>query len=1302
MVSNEDILMQFTAQDEVSSVVEAMESSVTSSLEAITSAMDSLDVGLSNLAVTAESVAAAFGEVETAFDSAESSADSFQTTIDGISADNISDVSSDVESLSDSFGNAEGEANSLASAIDGIDAGSISDVESEVESLGESFSNASGEATSFGDSLNGQDTSALRTNMLNDIESASGSIASLGATAVDSASAAEQGWLRFGNAVNNSGGNWDAQEDSIKSWVKTFSNNMGRGVADTRTAMTTFLNMGMSLDDTQNTMKAVSNYAAQFGMSQADASKNIQMAFMGAGRAVKKLGLDIKDFKDESGKVDKEKLLAAIMEKTSGAADKYANTYEARVQRMNNAINSLRTDFGKEIINTIEPLIPIVQQAFAAFSSLPQPVKSTILAFGGLVGGAAMVAGPLLKLRAYMNLAGVGSGTLSTGLKTLTTGFRTLAGGGGIRQAITAMKEFVTAQKAAQAAGSAGGLGKAAGAGKGMGKVAGEAEKVVGNAGKVGGLAGPAGSAGAGMQATSVSLKGIGQGAMSMLAPLLEIAVVVAILIPVIAALAAEALIFLKGIQLLIDALDFDSIDLGPTVESIKQIGQALLEMGIAMGAMSFANIMTSVAVLTSALTGFINPVQIAGELLKQAGEELAKFQDVNIDSSIPEKLKSISEALRAVSSAMMSLTSVVLSMAVGNFLTLGGLLGTVTGAISKAREEIVHASQEIAKIKDLPDIEQGAVDKLKKISESLESVSKAMEALRSLRDGYNWDSFMQGLFGGVDIQTALENVKQDIIDAGTALQDFTGLPDIPEDVGNRMKKIADALKSVSESMESLRSVRDGYNWDSFMQGLFGGLDIPSAINAAKEDLTSVANTISSLQGLPDIPDGIYTKVQRIGTSARNVGDTLQGMNTMPFPDVVGLALIPVKITSARGVLMSASVALASLASLQLIPDGIYTKVQRIGTSARNVGNTLQIMNTMPFPDVAGLAMIPAKITAARGILMSAGRALAGLVAVPPIPDGIYTKVQRIGTSARNVGVAVQNINTIPLVGPDVAFRVRMAVNAVRSAANALSGLQGASVAANMGQALASIRNAIVQLRATLNAMRGGFRSAGVGIGASLKSGIHAGIAGIGGVVASSVASGMSAGIGPAQSGGASIGNAGKSSFQSSFKISQVASAELQYASQALQSGAGAFYATVREIAAQAVQEAKDAAGQKSPGHIARMWGKEMDYSSMMLKQRGAGVVRTVRDVTSDAVKAFNPNIGSVLAFNSPELDASRLDSIRRMNQSSGLGKSQRPVAISIGEGAIQLDARNLTTTESRQIMINALEGLDDIKGIDI
>ena len=80
---------------------------------------------------------------------------------------------------------------------------------------------------------------------------------------------------------------------------------------------------------------------------------------------------------------------------------------------------------------------------------------------------------------------------------------------------------------------------------------------------------------------------------------------------------------------------------------------------------------------------------------------------------------------------------------------------------------------------------------------------AKAMEGLRSIRDGNNFDisGFVGGLFGGQNIQEALSSVKQDIIDAGNALQSFTGIPDIPDGVGDKLKKIADSLKSIGDAM---------------------------------------------------------------------------------------------------------------------------------------------------------------------------------------------------------------------------------------------------------------------------------------------------------------------------------------------------------------------------------------------------------------------------------------------------------------------------------------------------------------------
>ena len=98
---------------------------------------------------------------------------------------------------------------------------------------------------------------ALKTAVGGAVTAMSASMLSYAKSAVDSAMTAEQEWNKFGNAVNNTGGNWDKQSDEIKGWVREYSNNMGRSVADTRAAMTTYMNMGLSFKDSQDAMKAV-------------------------------------------------------------------------------------------------------------------------------------------------------------------------------------------------------------------------------------------------------------------------------------------------------------------------------------------------------------------------------------------------------------------------------------------------------------------------------------------------------------------------------------------------------------------------------------------------------------------------------------------------------------------------------------------------------------------------------------------------------------------------------------------------------------------------------------------------------------------------------------------------------------------------------------------------------------------------------------------------------------------------------------------------------------------------------------
>ena len=258
-----------------------------------------------------------------------------------------------------------------------------------------------------------QRAGALKTAVGGAVTAMSASMLGYAKSAVDSAMTAEQEWNKFGNAVKNTGGNWDQQSDEIRKWVKEYSNSMGRSVADTRAAMTTYMNMGMSLKESQDAMNATSNYAAQMGISQEQAAGQLQKAFMGNGRALKSLGLDIKNYKDETtGAIDRQKLLNDILAKTGGAADKYADSSTAKFQRLNNVLAGLKTDFGAALIDAITPLIPVVQGFLNVINGLPGPVKSVGFAAIALGAGIGIIAGPLTSVIGLMEMLGVSLPTI--------------------------------------------------------------------------------------------------------------------------------------------------------------------------------------------------------------------------------------------------------------------------------------------------------------------------------------------------------------------------------------------------------------------------------------------------------------------------------------------------------------------------------------------------------------------------------------------------------------------------------------------------------------------------------------------------------------------------------------------------------------------------------------------------------------------------------------------------------------------------------------------------------------------------
>ncbi|WP_295031610.1 hypothetical protein [uncultured Methanobrevibacter sp.] len=279
-------------------------------------------------------------------------------------------------------------------------------------------------------------------------------MASLAKEAVSSAITAETEWNRFGAAVNSTGGNWEQQSTEIKKWVSNYSNAMGRSIGDTRSAMTALMAYGLSAKEAEQSMGAVSGMAAQLGISQEEASSKLTKAFAGQGRGLKQLGINLEDYKDKAtGAIDKQRLLRDITNKTKDASSKYAGSTQADMNRINQAITNIKTDFGKALLTSIQPLLPVVQGLLNTFNSLPGPIKTILFSIGGLAAVIGVVAGPITTVvGAVQSLKGAVSAVSSTMkvAETVTTALTSaeLAAG--------AAKAGVTAEEIGSAAAHAG------------------------------------------------------------------------------------------------------------------------------------------------------------------------------------------------------------------------------------------------------------------------------------------------------------------------------------------------------------------------------------------------------------------------------------------------------------------------------------------------------------------------------------------------------------------------------------------------------------------------------------------------------------------------------------------------------------------------------------------------------------------------------------------------------------------------------------------------------------------------------
>lgn len=799
----------------------------------------------------------------------------------------------------------------------------------------------------------------------------------------------------------------------------------------------------------------------------------------------------------------------------------------------------------------------------------------------------------------------------------------------------------------------------------------------------------------------SAGLSGLGASISSMLAPLLTVAAVVAIMIPIVVALAAEALIFIRALAEVFKALNFDKLDLSGDIDGLKQIGVAIWELCKAMAAVVATSWLTMVYQGISAIMLFNDPIKVAVDELKKTATLVKGFADITIPENVPSNLQALSTSLGAVAKAMWSLESVGVSVLAGSVLTLNGYLGTLSQNLAIAKKELTESAKQINSMSDLDTIDEGVASKLEAVTSSLANVGKAMGALSDV----NWDINMGNIvnLGGAfgTITSHLEDAKDEIIKAAPVINQFSSLPDIDQSAGEKLKKVSDGIKNVADSLKSLNSLSSSMGGDNGALGtILKKLQLGESIRAAKSALTDAAKQLQGLNDLPDIPDGIKTKLSKIGSTAATVINTLKPLTNIQNMNV-NSASIASKVAQARYAISNSAIHLASLSGISTIPDDIPTKLSKVGSTAATLINTLKPLTSIANSEVNAGA-INTKVAQARYAISNAATHIASLAGISTIPENIGETLNRVSTSARQVATAATNLNTIPVVTATSA-NIMLAVTAIKTAIMQLNSLAGTTLNGGIGALLTSVTNALNQLKTTLYAMSGGFYSAGANIGLSIVNGVNTGLAPLSGITIARVASATNSAVGTGRSGGAKVGQAVTQGFKQNLKMAQAMKQEMSYVTQAVNNGISAAKTAARNGAQDVVAEFKRGIETGSPGAMAWATYDEMNYINDFIVSEGKNVVASAKRLGQNIVTGFgNPSLNVGLGSVPTDYNLEQLHGMGTLTSTAQWGKSIQNVELHIHEGAVQLDARNLTTRESKQIMINALEGLDAVTNINI
>jgi hypothetical protein len=593
----------------------------------------------------------------------------------------------------------------------------------------------------------------------------------------------------------------------------------------------------------------------------------------------------------------------------------------------------------------------------------------------------------------------------------------------------------------------------------------------------------------------------------------------------VVGIIVAEVVLLVKGIQLLINAMKFDSIDLRPATEGIKQIGQALWEMNNAFLAMNIISLQQVLFSGFRALSELMGGISAVVDDLKASISKLNEFSTAEkIKPDVVNKLSELSKGLVAMNNASKNLGDIGSQEGWKKFWEWLKVKMPDSEALAEVHGNLRDAIPKINSFDDLPAVSDQAVQKITKASEAITKLDSAMKGLEGLgkHTGGNV-KFTQGGNAMPQVETidyyagVIDSVKDTMWRVADKLAELKDMPAIPEGTGNKIQRVTWTLNDVVQSFNALAKIPPANDGD--IVGILGGWN--DKISSARDVIWKVAEKLRTLHDMPAIPEGTGGKIQRVTWVLNDVKvamDTLaRVLSNVNFDGDYQSYIDSVQIMckAIRGV----SIELNQLSTIANIPETVGVKLQRIGwvlNDLKSAVNTVKTVNGMQFTG-GEYVRIQTACRLVRTISVHLNQ-LQTIANVPPIVGQKLGFVNNAIHSLTSVVNAIRSCYNSMIAQPidpnffqsklnQIEECIRKVITFANNFGGSLNGQNGQGGMANITNTVRTLVSQLNQIVGELNGLSGQMNSAGYNIGNSFKSGVSNGIAGTSAVVWAQISS---------------------------------------------------------------------------------------------------------------------------------------------------------------------------------------------------